>query len=239
MRTAVITGASRGLGAGLARYFHEQGMGLALCARGAPALEEGERVLAMQLDVTEDGALERLALRAEERFGRIDLWINNAGLLAPIDLLRNVEVGELRRLLDVNVTGVFLGTRAYLRHLHRVHQSGVLVNISSGASTSPYEGWSAYCASKAAVDMLTRCAQLEEDGVVRAYAIAPGVIDTDMQVMIRATPRERFPMVDKFRELEAADAFSSTEHVARQLLAVAFDPSARPDDVVVRFPPGK
>jgi benzil reductase ((S)-benzoin forming) len=236
-RTAVVTGASRGLGAGIARELARGGLHLALCSRSAPALGASDRVLAERLDVTDAAAVAAFAERAASRFGRIDLWINNAGVLEPIAPLRDVAPEDFAHHLDVNVNGVFHGTQAFVRHLRARGGEGVLVNISSGAAHSAYAGWSAYCAGKAAVDLLTEVVQLEEaESGLRAYAVAPGVIDTDMQALIRACPPERFPDVERFHELKRAGRFNSPEFVAREILALAFDPARRPDSVVVRLP---
>jgi NAD(P)-dependent dehydrogenase (short-subunit alcohol dehydrogenase family) len=236
-RTAVVTGASRGLGAGIARELRRQGLRLALCARGAPALPEGEDVLAARLDVTDGAAVAEFAARAAGRFGRIDLWINNAGVLEPIAPLRDVAPAEFRRHLDVNVTGVFHGTQAFVRHVRARGGEGVLVNVSSGAARHAYAGWSAYCAAKAAVDLLTECVALEErESGLRAYAVAPGVVDTAMQEQIRACTPARFPAVEQFRERKREGRFNTPAFVAREILALAFDPARRPEGVLVRLP---
>jgi NAD(P)-dependent dehydrogenase (short-subunit alcohol dehydrogenase family) len=220
--TAVITGASRGLGAGMAAEFARHGMRLGLCAR-TPASVTGESVLSDTFDVSDGPAMDRFANRVAERFERIDLWINNAGVLEPILPLRDIEPEAFQQHLNVNVMGVFHGTRAFVRHLRGREGGGVLINISSGAGRNGYAGWSAYCASKAAVDLLTESVQLEErDSGLTAYALAPGVIDTDMQAMIRDTPREHFPLVDKFHELKANNAFATPEWVAERILDLAF-----------------
>lgn len=237
-KVTVVTGASRGLGAGMAEEMRRHGVRLGLCARSAPALAEGEDVVAERLDVTDEAGLGAFAERVVTRFGRIDLWINNAGVLEPIAPLRDVKTEDFRRHLDVNVTGVFLGTRAFVRHVRRREGGGVLVNVSSGAASSPYHGWSAYCAGKAAVDLMTQVVALEEaDAGLRAHAVAPGVIDTDMQTLIRECPPERFAEVERFREMKRAGSFNTAGFVARELLALAFDPARRTDDVVVRLPP--
>jgi len=239
-RIAVVTGASRGLGAGLASEFARRGMRLALCARSRPALAAGENVISAQLDVRDEKAVEEFTQRIEERFGTIDLWINNAGVLEPIKPLREISLAAFREHIDVNLIGLFLCTRAYVRHLHRRGASGVLINISSGAAWSGYAGWSAYCAGKSAVDRLTECVQLEEEvHGLRAYAVAPGVIDTDMQRLIRDCTAEEFPEVERFRELKRTEGFNTPAFVAEHLLAIAFDPTRRPEEVVVRLPDEK
>ncbi len=154
-KVVVITGASRGLGAGLAAEMTRHGIHLGLCARTAPALANSETVLAAQCDVTDGKAMDAFTNVVIERFGGIDLWINNAGVLDPIAPLRELETEAFRRPIDINLTGVFHGTRAFVRHLHEAGTRGVLINISSGAGRKGYAGWSAYCAGKGAVDRLT------------------------------------------------------------------------------------
>jgi NAD(P)-dependent dehydrogenase (short-subunit alcohol dehydrogenase family) len=236
-RTAVITGASRGLGAGLAEAFRARGLRLGLCARSATGLRSAADVVTERLDVRDPGALEAFAAAVEARFGAIDLWVNNAGVLEPIELLRDVPAEAARAHLEVNVLGVLLGTQAFVRHLRRRGGEGVLVNVSSGAAQRPYAGWSVYCASKAAVERMTECVALEEGAHgLRAYAVAPGVVDTDMQALIRATPVARFPEAPRFVERRREGRFNSPRFVAERLLAIAFDPAARPEGVCVRLP---
>ena len=235
-KTVVITGASRGLGAGVAKAMFRQGLRLALCARTEPALPPGERVVSARFDITDEVGLEAFVQQTEEKFGSIDMWINNAGILDPIAPLRDIAVDDFRKSIDVNVIGVFLGTRAFVRHLRSRAARGVLVNISSGAARNGYAGWSAYCAGKAAVDLLTESVQLEEKhSGLRAYSVAPGVIDTGMQEKIRECKPEQFPMVDKFREMKRNETFSTPEFVTGHLLELAFG-TEYPDQVRISFP---
>jgi NAD(P)-dependent dehydrogenase (short-subunit alcohol dehydrogenase family) len=238
-RVAVVTGASRGLGAGMAQRFAEVGLRLGLCARTAPAPPAADTgVVAAAVDVTDAAALDRFSADVVERFGRIDLWINNAGLLAPIGLLRAVDPGEVAANVNVNVTGVLYGSATFARHVRTRPGGGVLVNITSGAATKPYEGWAAYCASKAAVDQATRVVAAEEAGAgLRAYAVAPGVVDTDMHAAIRATPADRFPEVERFVQLKRDETYNKPAWVADHILDLAFG-DAPPPDVVLRVPDG-
>jgi NAD(P)-dependent dehydrogenase (short-subunit alcohol dehydrogenase family) len=211
-------------------------MRLGLCARGESVLAESDDVVSTRLDVSDEAAVEAFAARVVDRFGAIDLWVNNAGVLEPIAPLRDVAAADFRRHIDVNLTGVFLGTRAFVRHLRATGREGVLINVSSGAAWNAYRGWSAYCAGKAGVERLTECVAAEEEGTgLRAYSVAPGVIDTDMQALIRECPPERFPDVERFWELKRSDGFNTAGHVAAELLAIAFDPARRPETVAVRI----
>ncbi len=239
-KVVAITGASRGIGAGIASECMARGMKVALCARTRPEHADSANLLSMTADVTNEEAVESFAQAAIKAFGSIDLWINNAGILKPIAPLRKCSSNDVLAHLQVNIMGVFHGTKSFSNHVHNRDGGGVLINISSGAATSAYEGWGPYCAGKAAVDRLTEVVALEEaEHGLRAHAVAPGIIDTEMQSLIRSCEASDFPAVEKFRDLKKEDAFSSLDFVAKRLLEVAFDPAHRPDEVCLRLPSGK
>jgi benzil reductase ((S)-benzoin forming) len=231
-RTCVVTGASRGLGAGIARELARLGMRLGLCSRGAPELPPSERVVAERVDVTDEAALRAFAGRVVARFGRIDLWINNAGVTGPLGPLRKAAGDDIALTIAVNVGGVVNGTRAYLDVLRG--EPGVLVNMSSGVARSAVAGLAMYSATKAAVERLSEAVQLEEPGL-RVYSISPGLIETDMQEKIRAMGEADVPMSGWFREVKRREAFSTPEFVARQIAAIAFDPARRPAQVAFQL----
>jgi benzil reductase ((S)-benzoin forming) len=240
---AVVTGASRGLGAGMAREFARRGLRLALCARALPDPPAEHDVLTVSVDVTDAAAVDEFAAAVVERFGRIDLWVNNAGVLAPVGPVADADPGGLRLHVETNVLGVMYGSAAFARHVQGRPGDGVLVNMTSGAATHPYQGWAAYCASKAAVDMFTEVVAGEgrRDGL-RAYALAPGHVDTDMQALIRSTPPEAFPSVGRFRDVFEKGGFNSPAWVARFILDRLVDRPPRsegtpaPDAVRLRVP---
>jgi benzil reductase ((S)-benzoin forming) len=193
-------------------------------------------VIARSFDVRDEVALDGIVQQAEANFGGIDLWINNAGVLDPMKPIRHVELEEFREHIDINLNGVFLGSRSYVRHLRRLSRPGVLINVSSGAAWKPYAGWGAYCAGKAGVERLTEVLAIEEAEIgLRAHSIAPGVIDTAMQARIRASSPDDFPDVERFQEMKRDAAFNSARYVADEFLAIAFDPERRPESVAVRL----
>ena len=115
-----------------------------------------------------------------------------------------------------------------------------MINVSSGAAWSAYEGWSAYCAGKAGVERFTECVQAEESETgLRAYSLAPGVVDTAMQEVIRGFDAETFPEVDRFRDMKAEDSFNTPGFVARHMLRMAFDPENVDPEVAQRLPDEK
>jgi len=233
-RVAVVTGASRGLGKGMAARFAAAGLRLGLVARTEPEAPPGAEAVTSSVDVTDAAAVDRFAAEVADRFGRVDLWVNNAGILEPIAPLRDADPAAVATNLEVNVLGVMHGSAAFARHVRSRPGRGVLVNITSGAATSPYAGWAAYGASKAAVDQLTRVVAIEEaDAGLRAHAVAPGVVDTDMQAMIRSMGEERFPSVERFRDLARTGAFNTPTWVADQILRLLAED---PGTVVLRLP---
>lgn len=190
--TALVTGASRGIGAAAARRLAEAGANVVLCARSGGDVERiageiGGRAEAVTCDVADYVSVEAAVARAVARFGRLDVLVNNAGLIDPIARLADADPAAWGRVVDVNLKGVFHAIRAALPVM-RAQGAGIIINISSGAATGALEGWSHYCATKAAVLSLTRCVHLEEAGHgIRCVGLSPGTVRTDMQVSIKAS----------------------------------------------------
>ncbi|GAB4567648.1 MAG: SDR family oxidoreductase [Haliangiales bacterium] len=237
-KVCVVTGASRGIGAALAGALAEAGAKVGLCARQPCQLPAGSEGVTAALDVADAEAVAGFADEVASQLGIIDLWVNNAGVLAPVAPLRDIDPAAFVDHLRINVMGVVHGSQAYIAHLRRVARDrrGVLINISSGAAWQGYAGWAPYCASKAAVERISEAIQLEEEAVLRCHAVAPGIVDTDMQALIRSCTPEQFPMVEQFRAMKASGSFNSLPFVARELLRVAFDPAAEPDKVSTELP---
>jgi NAD(P)-dependent dehydrogenase (short-subunit alcohol dehydrogenase family) len=242
-RVAVITGASHGIGAGMAARFSELGLRIGICARKRPEPPPGadrHHVVTYAADVRDSSDLEAFGSIVAERFGRIDLWVNNAGVVEPIGMVADVDPGMLANQISVNVNGVLNGTRTFSRQLRRRPGGGVLVNITSGAATSVYPGWAGYCASKAAVDQLTRVVASEEAAHgLRAYAVAPGMVDTAMQERVRASSVTAFPAVERFIEAKRTGVFNSTVWVADAILELAFGELGIESGTVLRIPDEK
>lgn len=235
-KVVVVTGASRGLGAGLARRFAHLGAALAVCARTEPAPPAGAPAMTRRVDVTDAAMVEAFADAVVAELGPIDLWVNNAGVLDPMGPQRDHDPLEVDRALRVNIGGVANGTRAFTRRARSWPAAPrLLVNISSGAATSSYEGWSIYGACKAAVDHFTEITALEEPGL-RCHAVSPGVVETDMQVAIRGAEADRFPEVEKFRRIHEQGTANSPAWVADHLAGI-LSGTLEVDAVIWRIPP--
>lgn len=218
-KVAVITGASRGIGRALADGLMARGLRVAGCARSK--LEEDPGFFYTPVDVTDAAAVDAFGDAVTAELGPIDVWVNNAGVLEPIGMFRDLDPAAVRRHLEVNVLGVVHGSRTLLRLA--AGRRATVINISSGAAKKPYAGWSVYCAGKAAVDLLTATIAAEQaDTDIRAYALAPGVVDTDMQALVRAQDPSAFPMVERFHQLKADNAFTPTEKSVDAICTLAF-----------------
>ena len=191
-KVVVITGASRGIGAAAARVFVAAGAKVALLARSADDIEAlarelGGDAVSVVCDVADPVSVDAAVAAVLARWGRIDVLINNAGVIDPIARLADADPVLWARAIDVNLKGVFFGIRAALP-IMRAQGGGTILTVSSGAAHAPLEGWSAYCASKAGAAMLTRAAHLEEAAQgLRIMGLSPGTVATGMQVAIRAS----------------------------------------------------
>lgn len=194
-KTAVITGASRGIGAATARHFAAEGANVVLAARTTGEIEAiaeeiraaGGAASAIACDVSQYEDVEAAMALADTAFGGVDYLINNAGVIDPISHLDTSDPESWAQCIDINVKGVYYGLRSALPRM-KAAGSGVVVNISSGAATSALEGWSHYNASKAAVLSITRTTDKElGDSPVRIVGLSPGTVATEMQVLIKAS----------------------------------------------------
>ncbi|WP_273510550.1 SDR family oxidoreductase [Planktotalea frisia] len=191
-KTVVITGASRGIGEASARLFANQGANVVLLARSESAInaisaEIGDAALAIACDVSSYADMEKAVQAACESYGKVDVLINNAGVIEPISHLATADPAEWAKAIDINLTGVFNGMRAVLPAMIKA-KSGTILTISSGAAHNAIEAWSHYCSSKAGAAMLTRMAHLENAAYgLRCMGLSPGTVATQMQKEIKTS----------------------------------------------------
>lgn len=194
-KTAIVTGASKGIGEATARHLAANGVNVVLAARSEDAVRniadeinaEGGKALGVSCDVSNLDQVSAVVDRTISQFGTVDIIVNNAGLIEPIARLEDSDPDMWGHVIDVNVKGVYYAIHGVLPHMHK-QGAGVIINISSGAATSALEGWSHYCASKAAALSITRCVHREEaENGIRVVGLSPGTVATDMQVQIKAS----------------------------------------------------
>ncbi len=198
-KSAIVTGASRGIGAATALELAAQGAKVLLAARTTDQIETiagqirdgGGIGIAMATDVADNGSVDALVERALTEFGRLDVLVQNAGVIDPIGHLTTSDPDEWAAATEINYLGVYFGLRAALPIMQSQAEGGgvggAIINVSSGAAHSPLEAWSHYCSAKAAAHMLTRCAHLEAGDSVTVVGLSPGTVATYMQEAISSS----------------------------------------------------
>jgi NAD(P)-dependent dehydrogenase (short-subunit alcohol dehydrogenase family) len=186
-KVIVVTGASQGLGKALSLAFAEAGAKLVVNSRSeesiTPIAQEAEtlgaEVLAVAADVSDGADAQRLIDATVDRFGGIDVLVNNAGVLGPRVAIEEYPEDEWRKVIDANLTGPYLVSRAAIPHLS---EGASIINLVSGVSVEGRPEWGAYSVSKFGIEGLTQilAAELQERGV-RVNAVDPGGMRTDMR----------------------------------------------------------
>ncbi|HWI84099.1 SDR family NAD(P)-dependent oxidoreductase [Ramlibacter sp.] len=234
----IITGASRGMGLAMAQQLLDAGHHLLCLSRrhndelGQRATRAGLRCEQWAVDLAQpEAAATRLEvwLAAQDGASAATVTlINNAGVLPRIAPLAAIPAAELAAALRVDLEAPMLLTSAFLRGTGQWPAARKILNISSGLGRSPMASQAAYCAAKAGMDHYTRCVALEQaagPNGARICSLAPGVIDTDMQVQMRGAQPSEFPDQGTFLKLKEKGALTSPAEAAARVLAYL----ARPD----------
>jgi NAD(P)-dependent dehydrogenase (short-subunit alcohol dehydrogenase family) len=191
-KTALVTGASRGIGAETARIYAGAGARVALVARGADEIadlagEIGPQAVAIPCDIARYWEVEQAVQNCIAAHGSLDILVNNAGVIEPIAHMAEADPQAWGEVIDINLKGVFHGMRAALPAMLD-GGGGTILTLGSGAAHGPVEAWSHYCASKAGALMLTRMLHAEYGARgIRALSLSPGTVATRMQREIKAS----------------------------------------------------
>lgn len=194
-KVALVTGGSRGIGKAIAGLFAKEGASVAITARDVTTLKKTADelgVFAVSADIRSDSEVKNVVNSVVEKFGRLDILVNNAGIFPKVKLLHEISEQEWREVIDVNLTGQFLVTKAAIPHLQK--NGGCIINIASNAGLKAYHDFNAdaYSASKAALVLLSKCWALEyAKDKIRVNCICPGVVETDMTKEFLSSPTQR------------------------------------------------
>lgn len=221
----IVTGASKGIGRAIAHEIAKQGYPVLALARASPELEQigielnllHPESMALACDLSKSQDIAAVASQITTQFSWIAGIVHNAGTVEPIHPLNKVPIELWSTSLQVNLIGVQDLTQRLMGNMGGEHQTRI-TTVSSGASLNPVESWSAYCVAKAGLDMWARCLAIEEaQSNISAISIAPGIVDTNMQLTIRSVQPELFPRHADFVNFHTSGLLVSSNDVAVQL----------------------
>ncbi|NVK52311.1 MAG: SDR family NAD(P)-dependent oxidoreductase [Flavobacteriaceae bacterium] len=223
MNVLIITGGSNGIGKAIAQKYFSEGYTVFSISRSKVS---GVAYQQLQTDLSNT---QNAVNAIHSIFSNINsvssiTLINNAGSLGEINTLGNLSPEKIQQTIKLNTTTPLVLTNAFIRLTKNLTCKKQIINISSGAAIKPYAGWSVYCSSKAAIDMITKTTALEQSELingVKCIAIYPGVVDTNMQTAIRKTTEAEFKSVQRFRELKEKNELFSTKFVANKIYHLA------------------
>jgi benzil reductase ((S)-benzoin forming) len=232
MNYYIITGTSRGLGEAVASKLISPENYLFCISRSAneSLIKQAEdmkcKVEYINADLNVIEGIETLMGRIFDVIGKSEVHsihlINNAGVLGPIEPVGLSSSNEIIKNVNVNLIAPMLLTHSFISHTNKYKVEKRVINISSGAGTHPYFGWSSYCSTKAGLDLFTQCTGLEQsnntESPVTICSIHPGVIDTEMQVEIRNTDKNNFMDLEQFIAYKEEGILQTPESVAEVVI---------------------
>ncbi|MFO7683844.1 MAG: SDR family NAD(P)-dependent oxidoreductase [Chloroflexota bacterium] len=208
-KTVIITGASRGLGLAIAQDAAALNANVVMFARSADLLEQeaqairdaGGAALAVPGDISQLADCRRLVEKTISNFGRLDSLVHNAAILEPVGPIAEADPALWQQNLMINLLGPMMLTQAALPYLRQ--NRGRVIHVSSGAAAYAVPGWSAYCVTKGGLNQLSRALAIEEE-MVTSLAVRPGVVDTEMQAVIRTLGQSGMPaeVYERFRRFK-------------------------------------
>jgi benzil reductase ((S)-benzoin forming) len=218
----IVTGASKGIGYELRKQLQALGKKVIGIARTG----DSDATSFVTADLANTNLLEGILssiIDEDIEMATSFTLINNAGIVDPIGLVGNLTAAEIEKSMAVNLTAPIILSNIFINKLRDINMVKRIINISSGAGRNPYEGWGAYCTTKAGLDHFSRVVAMEQTNEkfpVEIVSIAPGIIDTDMQKTIRSSDEGDFPLLDQFITYKEQGILSSAKETAAKLIAV-------------------
>jgi benzil reductase ((S)-benzoin forming) len=226
--TWLITGASKGIGRSFVEEFVKRGIHVIATSRRSSSLEElneMSNVTVVPADLSVRSDVAELCKKILNLNYPLNGVIFNAGQISPIDAIHRVNVEDWSKSIEMNLLSVHHMMNELWPLLCRAERSRI-TTISSGASLRALESWSAYCVAKAGLDMLAKTIAVEgQTSGISAISIAPGIVDTSMQLTIRSTPDEKFPMRRTFQDYFDGGSLSNPHDVASKLAPLILEHS--------------
>ena len=222
----LVTGSSSGIGLALCRNLVKNSSNFVIGLARTNSLH-ADNFQFHAIDLSDTKAVLAFGFPISDEYQSVSL-INNAGMLGEVNTLDKIDITALETIIQVNYTSAMLLASLFIQKTQHLAIQKTIINVSSGAAAGAYASWANYCASKAALEMLSKCIELEQTQMefpIRCFSIAPGVVDTKMQEHIRNSSLENFAMKPKFEELYEKNQLYSPVKVAEKLIHVLENPS--------------
>lgn len=223
MNVYYITGTSRGIGKSFAEYLLKQSDTNFVIGISRQCAIQHKNYTHFTIDLSDIEKVKSFTFESYPQAKKIIL-INNAGALGNVAYNGNLDADGIIRTYQINLIAPVLLTNAFIAAYKNLTCERIIVNISSGAAQRPIDGWSIYCSTKAGLEMHTKVADAEQKIVsqngIRVLAIAPGVVDTQMQVDIRSTPQKEFSRLNDFIQYKNTNQLASPDNVSEKLFSI-------------------
>ncbi|WP_085992823.1 (S)-benzoin forming benzil reductase [Oceanobacillus senegalensis] len=234
---AIVTGESKGLGEGIATLFLESGVSVIGISRSEnhqlPVIAEKNNQLYkhFRCDLSDPNEVQNTFnnmkdfIASEKELTNVFL-VNNAAAVKPINQAMNIKSEDLVRHVQINMVAPMLLTNLFLNEANAMDVPAIAVMVTSGAAERPIYGWSAYCSTKASMNMYTKTVALEQEELEtgnKVIAFNPGVMDTEMQETIRSSTKEQFSDVERYQDLKENSQLNPPKTVASVLIDILND----------------
>jgi len=236
MNIIIITGGSKGIGKALAKKYASENYAVYSLARTSSLLENIQNISIDLSNISETENIFTSLLKKiiNQKISSITL-VNNAGRLGEISNLENLKANDISKSIQLNTTTPLILSSLFIKNTKKLACKKQIINISSGAAKSAYQGWSVYCTSKAAIDMMTKAIAVEQSEVkneVKCVSIYPGVVDTNMQIQIRATNESNFKNLQRFKDLKTNNELYTSDFVANSIYKIDINNQLNNGDII-------
>ncbi|MDO6601004.1 (S)-benzoin forming benzil reductase [Tenacibaculum sp. 1_MG-2023] len=236
MNTIIITGGSKGIGKALAKKYATENYKVYSLSRSIVDLQNVTQISVDLSNLQETTKTFKMLFEEiqKQEISSITL-VNNAGRLGTISNLENIDAEDIAKTMQLNTTTPLILSSLFIKLSENIKGKRQIINISSGAAQNSYEGWSIYCTSKAAIDMMTKTIAAEQNEIkngVKCVSIYPGVVDTNMQTHIRKTDKTDFKNLDRFIELKENNQLFTPDFVAETIFKVDIENTLNSGDIV-------
>jgi benzil reductase ((S)-benzoin forming) len=236
MNLIYITGTSKGIGAALAAELLKNPDNKVIGIARTRTINHNNYIH-FNIDLSDLNQLKSFKFKTPPGVKKVAL-VNNAGALGEVAHLGTLSANMIGNTMNVNLIAPMILLNDFIKTYQEATAEKLVINITSGAATSAYDGWSMYCTANAALDMLTKVTDAEQrmkKHPVKILGIAPGVVDTQMQTQIRKAKPEHFSRKEKFVELKEQHQLYSAADVAKKLAGIIYHPELAGEQLISRI----